>query len=304
MSTVTKRRFFNVAAAFATILFLTGCASLTQSQIDEVNKFAKITENYNTLPPEIYRSYAEIYLIKKSMTIATKMQDNSAEITTATENYQKIIAKMQELEAALGVLKSYAKLLQNLSSSEFNENLAKEAVVLGEEIDNGIQLLNKQNQELNLDNFGTVAAAIVKGAGSIYIKHKQATALKKCVTGAEPDIEKITKSIVALCENMNIIIDQARDDIMDTYETLVKQGKLKNNPEEIEALIKLLVKADNIKEAAAACIKATEKYRQAHTKLFTVIKERKSLKDGIKEIMDLYEEIKKVQTLIQTIEEK
>lgn len=256
------------------------------------------------MPPEVYRSYAEIYLIKRSMTIATKMKDNTAEITAAVGNYQKILDKMQELEAALGVLKSYAKLLQTLSSSEFNENLAKEAVVLGEEIDNGIQLLNKQDKELNLDCFGTVAAAVVKGAGSIYIKHKQATALKKCVTGAEPDIKKITKSIVALCENMDKIIGLTKDDIMNTHKDLVIQGKLKNNPEEIEALIKLLARADNIKKAAAACIQAAEKYSQAHTKLFTVIKERKSLKDGIKEIMDLYAEIKKIQALIEAIEQK
>jgi hypothetical protein len=303
MKLTGKRRLLNMAAFFAGIVLLSGCASLTQSQVDEVNKFAKITEGYNELPPKVYRSYAEIYLIEKSMTAATGKIDNTMEkVTGAIENYQKILDKMQEVESSLSVLKSYAKLLQRLSSDEFSDNLSKEAALLGEEIDGGIKLLNEKNNELHLDSFGSIAAAIVKGAGGIYIKHKQAKALKKCVIGAEPNIKKITLSIETLCSGMDSLTQKKKDDIKVSYRALVVKGKFKNTPKDVDALIKLLVRADNIKKAATACINAAGKYRVAHTKLFKMVQKRKTLQTKIKEIMDMYVEIKKIQTLIEKSE--
>ena len=67
-----------VACFLALLLFASGCAVLTSSQVKEVNKFAVAARNYGTLPGAVINSHADIRETEKILMVSIKKDGDSA----------------------------------------------------------------------------------------------------------------------------------------------------------------------------------------------------------------------------------
>ena len=63
---------FSIILVLSLLLSTAGCAVLTESQVKEVGKFAKASENYSELPGELTKSYGELLRNSDLLNVARK----------------------------------------------------------------------------------------------------------------------------------------------------------------------------------------------------------------------------------------
>jgi type I site-specific restriction endonuclease len=188
-----------VVSLLTVIVFTAGCAILTPTQVREVNKFATAAHSYGPLPGAVIEAHSDIRQTQKVLEASTfKNGENSLnQLKSAIAAENEFRKRSRNADQALDILTDYADLLVNLTSDEYTNEIQASAENLGEALDKGISKYNKEN-DTSFSLFGSTTAAIVRGAGGLYIKHKQAKALKNAITKADPAIDNMITAVEKL----------------------------------------------------------------------------------------------------------
>lgn len=198
------------------VLFLSGCAVLTENQINAVNEFAKVSENYGATLSNGIKAWADFSLAVSAVEAANMESDDDIvkHVKKSFQEYDEKYELAQKAVDSLKVLEDYSELLEKLSSDDYTKALDEEAKNLGEELDSGIELYN-EHYGGSISTFGSKVTGIIRGIGGIYIRAKQAEALKVAVADAEPAIETLTQNIVNITNN----IEGGIEDEIDIFES-------------------------------------------------------------------------------------
>ena len=313
----------------ATLLVMnSGCGVLTKTQVKEVNKFATAAKVYGDMPGAVIGEHAKIRRNRQLLLASTISSGETAlqAIELAVSQKNELSAKAAQADASLMVLKYYAELLVTLSSDDFTNDLQASSESLASSIDKGIGQYNNVSSS-KLSPFGSSVAAIVRGAGGIYIRSEQEKALKQAIVSADPIIQAMLKTVeetMALYLNKdelqklntsisekdftNLIpgslIAEEKQEVMDKYRKTAGQYEGKQPPnlpfivaDEIEA-------SDNAVQLAAKAILAAEAYRKAHAVLANNVVRKRDISDHLDEIQVLIEEVKAAQQLKRKLDKE
>jgi hypothetical protein len=281
-----------------------GCAVLTKNQINAVNRFANVADDFSKTPSEAIKAWAELQLAASAAEV-TSMRNSDAmwdHIDTSFKTYSQITKTSQKALQAFAILDKYAALLKSLTADKYTKELNANAKASGEALDSAVDFYNTRfNTSLSI--FGDTAAAIIRGAGGLYIRQKQGEALKIAVKEAKPTIDYLTREI----ENISDIADLGIDKELETLETEI-QSALKFAPrikdDGFEQIIipdlasyvrsfELIMKGKQAKQTVQQTKDAASQYRKVHDKLV------KSTREKIDSVDELIQKIDALQAAIK-----
>jgi len=294
---------------------LPGCTGvLTSSQVKEVATFAAAAKAYGTFPGAVIRSHGQLRASQKILQATTFTSGDTAlrQVDAAVDIRRELDQRATAADSALGVLNDYAALLVALTADTYTNDLQGSAEALGGSIDRGIARYNDL-RKTNLESFGAIAAAGVRGAGGVYIRHKQAEALKKAVISADPVIDAMINEVEKLLalylspddlknmkltitnsgpapEQLNLIRNVATD-LRATYKRIADNSGGKQDVEAALLTADSLTNADNTIQLAVKALQAAETYRMAHRKLADNITQRQWLRNSIDQVKALVVEV-------------
>ncbi len=283
-----------VVCFLALLIFASGCAVLTPSQVKEVNKFAVAARNYGTLPGAVINSHADIRETGKMLLVSIEAESNIAleQLEKILEYRKSYKAKADKADGALDILNDYAELLVALTSDSYTNELQGSAENISRSIDKGIKTYNKMYSK-DFSLFGSGVAAIVRGVGGVCIKSAQSKALKKAVTDADPIVKDMTIAIEDLLKlYTGNLMENARVDLRRAYMKVVRRhgGLLPFTT--VSIVGKELVSIDDTIRLAEDAKRAAKAFREAHGALANNVKQKQSLKGIIEQIEVLADEVK------------
>jgi hypothetical protein len=301
------RRNSVIFVAFVGVCFLTitGCAVLTNSQVQEVKRFSEATSAYTQLPGTLARSYGTLLRDCDLLTIS-RHEFNANDPEGVNEAWDKIVSaygKEQELgaagenmDSALNVLKQYSQILSQLVADDYTNALGKSSEHLGTSLDNSINAYNKQATN-PLPNVGGPIAGAIRFAGGLYIRNRQAQILRDVIKEANPLVQGLMVDVRNIAEKMAKDYESYETTHLETpFKEIVKEkGKLEVTT--IQAVYDDLSRARAGKALAEKVEKAATTYAAAHQALVNKTRERKDLKELIAEIQTLRDEVKAAQDI-------
>jgi len=257
------------------------------------------TQNYKVLPGAVTDAHIELRKQERIMAAAGFLPGEMAikQIESSLQGERDQTALAQKANRALSILNNYSQLLVVLSSDKFTDSLAEEAEGLGSQFDKGVNLYN-ESYEGELSGVGGFLAGGIRGIGGIFIKNKQAKALKKAISDADPIIEKLT---VAVNDYLSLYIPSESKPayLLETEQNLKRiikkdlNGSITNSP-----LFSAIQAADAFElssEAQQLAIQAKssiEKLRRAHADLKKGLKKKKKLDRAIESVRVFADEVK------------
>ena len=95
MNNIRQHGISQLIPLLFTLFFAKSCTVLTQSQIDEVGKFARAAENYGNLPGAVMHAHAEVFLAEKTLNAAGFNDPESVtrKIDKGINDYQQLLKK-------------------------------------------------------------------------------------------------------------------------------------------------------------------------------------------------------------------
>jgi len=320
---ITRNTVIKLVFFWAPLLLIQNCAVLTQSQVNAVADFAIAAENFDELPIAVIDNHVQTMSAENLYAAATlsDIDSTSYKINKDVDLYLQSLNTSAQAQVALDVLASYVQLLKNLTSSSFNKKLAQQCAVLGTEIDGGVYQYNELTGE-EMDGFGVIVAETVRASGGVFMRNKQAEAVKQAIIGAQPVIMNMSGSITELLDLYICgAVDQAglcvlddnnqpfpglaqlvEEGLVKEYQDFLRSGKGQNSVKNIQVFSQLLLKAKSIKPLAEKTRQAMLTYQRAHTRLFENLQDNQTLEGTMEEINILYGEIQSALRFKEMIE--
>jgi hypothetical protein len=291
---------------FGVIWLLAGCATLTKTQIENVNQFAETTKNFSEYPSKIMEGMADIRF-KRGVYYANSLSDPKIHIGELNNVYaqKKFDNKVAEkVDVTFKIIDKYAQSLALLSSDKYEKDLAEKAKAFGVNIDTLISLNNSIDGTTKVPvGIGDAVGQLIVMGGKQFTRVRQAKEIKKFVAMADTLIEAMTNNILDYLESKNIneLILNEEKEITRNYLSYLQQTPRATIQDEL-GYMELKAEVDEVRELQEQSIKATKKLRKAHAKLLENIREKKKLKNIIVELQDLYEDISSLKTTVEKLE--
>jgi len=285
------------------ILFLTaGCAVLTDSQIQEVNRFSKAAAAYGTLPGEPISQYGSLAKQDRVIDLAnTTLGEEGtgikewAQLQKALEMENTFTSDSAKLNASLNVITNYAEGLQELTSKEVTDELDKSAEELGTALDKATKQYNevvlKPQNKKEFGLIGGATAGAIRAAGGLFLSNRQAHYTKDFVTKADPLLSDMMGEIQSLMTRQIDRLTTQEERIQNNFTTLFKRRK-QLTPETLLLFSHQLEVNHHAKQLATKANDAAGAFVQAHHALKSALENRKTLTSHIETIETLIQHIK------------
>jgi hypothetical protein len=285
-----------------TLISLSSCTVLTNSQIKNVNAFAGSAKSYSDFPSEIVRKRSDMAFQEK---LAQAVQLPSAQIKQMVDDAQSTYKTQRKqadsIDLSLKLIQQYAILLSKLSSPAYVEDLSKNTAALNENISSLVKEANTALPNKIPANVGEALTKAIFLVGERLTKQKQAKALKEFIPQGEILIQTSVKNLTeALQGDLSQVIALDRKKFINTYTNAVLNNTSKVDFNSIQFYANTLSDYDNLDDLRKKCITAAEKLGKAHTKLNASINEKMEVTDIFEETQDL---IRSVQDLFKTFKE-
>lgn len=305
------RRFFTSLVLGTLLLTTSACSVLTKSQIEAVKQFALATENYGQLPGDAIRGYRDVVFTRQALEVGRSptKDDASEALHQALEQRDQSTDAAARADRALQILDDYSAMLGLLVSDNYTSELDSSVTDLATQLDAGIKLYNAQFRadQTPLDSFGAIVAAGIRGAGGIWIRHKQTVALREAVTKADPVVAAMTSAIeelatVWLTETppKGTLIERERQLFENSFLNSVKMAADHNQAVDLgvtERVVDILDRARNTAALAAAAKSAATRYRVAHEALAKAVTGKGGLQGLADQLTSLNNEIQAARKL-------
>ncbi|MEP6748348.1 MAG: hypothetical protein ABJB86_11525 [Bacteroidota bacterium] len=296
------RQLLLICAAF--IVLLSSCASLTKSQIETVNHFARISKNFSAYPSKILTGLADLSL-SEGVYFSNSLDSVKLHIDDLNGLYESkkdVYKSSAKADITFKIIDKYAQALLLISSDKHAADLDSQTVNFGTGLDNLITTYNTMPDVKPVQSgLGGVVGSIVLAGGKQLIRTKQAKAIQEFVPKADTLISVMTSNLLEFLTSTNIdlLIKNEERNIQRNYKSFLSQRKATIQNERDYLGFKADI--DNIKILRDQTIEATKNLRKAHLKLVNEIKEKKDLKEVIAELQTLYEDISNVKSTISAL---
>jgi len=289
------------------LLVMTGCAVLTPSQVAEVEKFAKATSAYSVMPDGVMKAHAELRSDVKIANASSSLSGESAwkQLEAAKKFEVAVDPLAKRAETACSVLKNYGNLLSVLAGDEYTAKFQASSEELGRSLDSAISKYNEISGT-SIKTFGSVVAAAVRGAGGLYIKHKQTTAIKDAVNKAKPVVDEMADTISQLLalytdsSNGLRLIPKEKDDFIQWYKLVGYKGPLSTS----RIVMEEINKADTAMQLAKQAHASIDALKSAHDDLVQTVNSKTTLNNAIESVRVFVDEVESAKEVYEKLSQK
>lgn len=286
---------------------LTGCATLTKSQVEAVNQFATMastggTYTENVLNEVIDNRYQSIILEQSAgVNPAATLSLNEATYKQLAKFYtdkQAELKPVRQIKASMNVLNEYALALKRLSSPDFATNAAQSASGLGESISDLSTAIPV------IPNVGSLLGKILTELGGRYIGQKQTKALKEFVNEGDTLIATLCRSNEALLrDKASVLIAQSEQTDSLSINALFDAVKTDRAARYQAATLgaQLVAKYRHLSQLNTQSISALQQIRVTHAALKQALATKQTLSDISQQLLALHKAIRDLQATYKEI---
>lgn len=314
-------------------LLFTGCGTLTQSQLTEVNAFGKLTSSFSAYPGTIVATCNRIH---------AQSEIYGANSESAPQQHVRAILQIRDfinntniytpkIDLSLKIINQYAQDLILLTSSKHNLLLDTAATKFGTNLDALITNYNKIEPKEKLPTgIASAVAAVISLGGDAYIRRKQAEDIKQVLPIGDQIIGRVTANLLTFLgpaqpdttdtKTLSYLIHEERKSIIIHYQKYLELNRdainIDNNKTKMDGFIihrrfatiaddrnflQMLQDIDSTEVLRVQCIEAVTGLRQCHAKLLKDIQEKITLKEYAKELQNYSAEVKTAYNTIKAI---
>lgn len=303
-----KKKLSGILFAVLFTTILSACAVLTPSQVAEVKKFAKASEEYSAVPGSLATSYGTLLRNNKLLSLSrhsygTTAVGSGVDTSRSIKSWEEVKNAYRvehdfndagrKLDAALNILKEYSLVLTLLASDKYTEALGKSAVELGKSINSATDAYNDQFRSGDpLAMIGGDIGRIIRGAGGIYLRHRQAEILKETVKKADPVIQALMADVEDLAVNRfkPDFINYENNYLAPTFQSVLN-SRHEADPSLLSAVYDDLARTRAGVALSDEVASAARAYARAHHALVEKTRSKMHLKEAIEEIKVLSKEV-------------
>lgn len=198
-----KIKIFYFSGLCFLMLGLYGCACLTASQLKEVNAFGTLTKSFAAAPAKVLSAYNDAE-VQKQLYFTNGMRNPTIRLQSLNQfykNQQNKTALNKQADAAMQVLNDYGQKLAHLSADVHSKQLDTAVLAAGADLDNLISSYNTLvPAHKTPTGIGALVGQALAAAGDIYIRKKQADAVKMFVSKGDV---LVTDIVAAIKDNLN-----------------------------------------------------------------------------------------------------
>jgi len=290
---------------------ITSCASLSKSQLNEVNAFGLLTCNFSAYPGTVVSTYNRIH--QQQELYRANSIDDAAEhfkaIEKANDFKQKTDLISPKIDLSLKIIDQYAQGLIILTANKYNKKLDTSAKSFGSNLDKLVAAYNKVDAGANLPSgIGSLAAAAITLGGDIYIRKKQADDIKQILPIGDKIIEKMTTNILEFLGSPSLrngnslegLIKAEKSTISTNYQSFVSHKKIVTLDDE-RGCLQMLEDLDDVERLRLQCIEAVSNLRKAHAQLLKDMDQKQTLMQYATELQSYGDDVKAIYNTIQAI---
>jgi len=290
--------------ALAVTVFLGGCASLTSTQINAVNQFARTSKNFSAYPSRIITELAEIR-VKRGIYFSNSIDDPKLHLEDLDGLYtsrKSDYAISDQVDITFKVIDKYAQSLLLLSSDDYVTDLQEQAANFGGDLDSLTSRYNSLDGVKKVPTgIGGAIGKIIAFGGKQYIRSKQAEEIRKFVPQADTLVSVMTTNLLEFLQSTNIeeLIRNEERGVSSNYLSFLRQrhAAIENERD----YLALRTDLDLIKQLRSETVTATRHLRKAHLKLLEEVQTKKTLEESIQELQELYDDVKDIKSTIDSI---
>jgi len=292
---------------FCAVSLLAGaCATLSKTQIESVNQFAKCSNDFSAFPSGIMTELANIRTIRgvwyaNSLTIPKNHIDILDSVYFNSTHAYKLSEKS---DITFRVIDKYAKSLALLSSDRYENEFVKQTEGFGVSLDTLIKRYNRIDNSRALPvGIGAAAGKLVIMGGRQYIRSKQAREIKKFVPQADTLVAIMTSNLLQFLKSENIdeLIMAEEFGINQNYLSYIRQSH-GTSPQDDFQYLGLKTRLDGVKQLRDKTITATKSMRKAHGELLESIQKKRNLVESLQGIKEMAEQVRDLKNTIDKIE--
>jgi len=308
-----------------------GCATLSKSQLNEVNTFGQLTCNFSDYPGTIVSTYNRVHQLEEIYR-ANSLGQPEAHFNALllASDFKKVTDPFSDkIDLSLKLIDQYAKGLILITSSKHTANLDTAAAKFGTNLDSLVSKFNKAEPSAHLaTGIGAAIASVITFGGDFYIRRKQAEDVKAIVPTGDKLIEKTTEALLAFLgpvdgkdeKGLQYMISQEKVSIGNSYKAYLGLNRDEINISKDSAKYKGYIKHERfadisndkeclqmLQDLDAAevlrkkCIEAVTNMRKAHLQLVKDIQTKLTLKEYAQELQDYGSDVKSIVNTISAI---
>lgn len=280
---------------------LSGCASLSKSQIASVEKLSVSCDSFAKYPSALFVQIAEIrsergcyYTASLSDPLLRVKELNSLEKARKSD-----LALAKKMDASLEILRAYQRSLKSLSSAERYNSTGREFRSLGRGLDSLISRYNLMNIADPLPlGIGKAIGKIVGYGAELYLRNVQAKALREFVVEGDSLVMAVTSNLIGILSSDPVreLIDNEISGLEINYVSYLRSGGGDFTGD--KEYLALLHKSGNLQTLRSGTVSAAKSLSKAHNKLASEIVKRKKIKQLYAEIRELDDELYSLKTLL------
>jgi hypothetical protein len=287
-----------IAVSFAAV---TGCASLTGTQISSINRYSRLLEKNAEMPNAVITGFVSIKYDIELLNTGTVSPDQANEkLWNSYKGKETSLEKAGRADASLKLLGEYAVALARLSSKGLSEDIKKPSEKLGISADTLIACYNRATGRRVPPGIGLLLSKGTMFIGRSLIRNAQADALREYVQEGDTLVALVTEDLKAAMDSL--ILGQWFPAIKAELKT--KQEDLLNNlnpdgdytayyaTQVNKEAAAIIARIDNLEKLTRDAVRSAGMIRRAHRQLLANVLERKKIKRVLSETMNLYQATK------------
>ena len=276
-------------------ILLSGCAVLSNSQLQNINTFATATKNYTGFPGEVVKQGQQLQY-NNNILEASVLPDSGLiiqSLTKSKEQYKKGLDFSKKMDLSLRLIQDYTALLVKLTSDSYTNDLGENTTELCGSLNNAVALFNSGFSTQIPPNVGEGISSIINIVGNRIIKNKQAKALKKFIPIADTLIQVTKDKLVeALDDDLKNLIENYKATFQTEYHTIVFNHIEKVDYNMLHFYVQTNTDYENIELLRQKCKDAAVKMALAHKELKNNITGKKKLMELLHETKDFVTDVK------------
>lgn len=273
---------------------LSGCASLSKSQMSSIQSFSSSCDNFARYPSALFVEMAKIRA-ERGCYYAASLSDpllRIKELNSLNKALASDLALAKKMDISFEILDTYQRALKSLSHTDRYNNTGREFRSLGRNLDS---LINRYNlidisDPLPL-GIGKAVGKIVGYGAELYMRNAQTRAVREYVIAGDSLVGAVSESIVGILSSKSVadLIENEAKGLEANYLSYLRSGG-RDFSGDREYLL-LLGRVDALAKMRSGTVSAAKALAKAHNKIATEVVKRKKLKQLYLEIEELNDEL-------------